>query len=105
MGWMDTFRQKSTTPEEAVRCVLSGDRVFVSGNAVVGLEEAGTNHGFPPGSREGVRVAAVGTRTSEKARDLGWNVSVVPDRENAEGLLDALVGNDMEGRTVWIPSA
>jgi uroporphyrinogen III methyltransferase/synthase len=40
----------------------------------------------------------------EKARDLGWNVSVVPDRENAEGLLDALGGNDMEGQTVWIPS-
>jgi len=33
MGWMDTFRQKSTTPEEAVTCVLSGDSVFISGNA------------------------------------------------------------------------
>lgn len=33
MSWMDTFREKSTTPEEAVRSVKSGDRVFVSGNA------------------------------------------------------------------------
>ncbi len=33
MGWMDTFREKSTTPEEAVRCIKSGDRVYVSGNA------------------------------------------------------------------------
>jgi 4-hydroxybutyrate CoA-transferase len=33
MGWMDTFREKSTTPEEAVRCIKSGDRVYISGNA------------------------------------------------------------------------
>ncbi|MCK4547961.1 MAG: acetyl-CoA hydrolase/transferase family protein [Candidatus Eisenbacteria sp.] len=30
---MDTFRDKSTTPEEAVFCVKSGDRLYISGNA------------------------------------------------------------------------
>ncbi len=33
MGWMNTFREKSTTPEEAVRCIKSSDRVYISGNA------------------------------------------------------------------------
>jgi acyl-CoA hydrolase len=30
---MDTFRGKSTTPEEAVFCIKGGDRVYISGNA------------------------------------------------------------------------
>lgn len=33
MSWMDTFRERSGTPEEAVACVKSGDRVYISGNA------------------------------------------------------------------------
>ncbi|MBN1824931.1 MAG: acetyl-CoA hydrolase/transferase family protein [Candidatus Eisenbacteria bacterium] len=35
MGWKNDYRAKLTTPEEAVRRIRSGDRVFYSGNAAI----------------------------------------------------------------------
>lgn len=78
--------------------------LFVSANAVRSLEDAGQAVGFPPGSRSGVRVAAVGARTAVEAGARGWRVQVVPTREHAEGLLEALTTADFRGRRVWIPA-
>lgn len=78
--------------------------LFVSANAVRSLEEAGERAGFPPGSRERVRTAAVGARTAVEAGAWGWRVEVVPTKEHAEGLLEALTTFDFRGRRVWIPS-
>jgi uroporphyrinogen-III synthase len=73
--------------------------VFVSANAVRGMEAAG----LPSGFRSGVRAAAVGSRTALEAAGHGWNVELVPKSENAEGLLEALSRVDVNGRRVWIP--
>lgn len=35
MSWMESFRRKSVTPDEAVRRIRSGQRVFVTGNCSV----------------------------------------------------------------------
>jgi len=78
--------------------------LFVSVNAVRSLEDAGEAAGFPPGLRTRVRVAAVGARTAVEAGARGWRVDVVPTREHAEGLLEALTTRDFRGRRVWIPA-
>lgn len=78
--------------------------LFVSANAVAGLEAAGRQRGFPAGDRSRVRVAAVGTRTAEAAARAGWPGALVPEEENAVGLLEALPADGWEGRTVWIPA-
>jgi len=73
--------------------------VFVSANAVRGLEAAG----LPAGGRPRVRAAAVGARTALEAAGHGWNVELVPKSENAEGLLEIMGRVDMRGKRVWIP--
>ena len=78
--------------------------LFVSANAVRGLEAALARPDYPGGRREDVRVAAVGRKTAEAAQHAGWRVDIVPEQENAEGLLAALAEIDLAGRRVWIPS-
>jgi len=74
--------------------------VFVSANAVRGLETMGV----PSGLRSTAHVASVGSRTALEAANRGWNVELVPKSENADGLLEVLHRTDLVGRTVWIPS-
>jgi uroporphyrinogen-III synthase len=78
--------------------------VFVSANAVRGLEHAIEGVALSSRSRNGVKVAAVGARTAKEAETHGWRPNVVPERESAEGLLDALTDRDLHGRSVWIPA-
>ena len=73
--------------------------VFVSANAVRGLEAAGV----PAGFRGKVRAAAVGSRSALVAAGDGWKVELVPKRENAEGLLETFGHIDLNGLQVWIP--
>ena len=78
--------------------------LFASQNAVIGLERAVEVLGTPGGSRDGVRVATVGRQTAEEAKRSGWRVTVIPETENAQGLLEALEDVDLDGAPVWIPS-
>jgi len=73
--------------------------VFVSANAVRGLEAAGV----PPEMRSRVHVAAVGSRTAHEAAGHGWYVELVPKTESADGLLELMTRIDMQRRRVWIP--
>ena len=73
--------------------------VFVSANAVRGLERAGV----PPEVRSRVHAAAVGSRTALVAAGHGWKVELVPKSENAEGLLEIFGHVDLKGLRVWIP--
>ncbi len=86
---------------------LSGERpdwlVFVSGTAARSLEASMGAVGWSAEERRAIRAAAVGRRTAEVARALGWSVDLVPERENAVGLLDRFAGEDLAGKTVWIP--
>jgi uroporphyrinogen III methyltransferase/synthase len=70
----------------------------------MGFDRAVEALGSPGGSRDGVRVATVGRQTAEEARRSGWRVTVIPETENAQGLLEALKDIDMNGAPVWIPS-
>lgn len=76
--------------------------VFVSRNAVAGMNRLWEFLGGI--SRSEVRAAAVGQLTAAEAEARGWKVSVVPETENAGGLLGAMEEHEVAGRTVWIPS-
>lgn len=78
--------------------------LFVSTNAVAGLEAAGAKLGFPAGDRAAVRVAAVGSKTAGAAARAGWPEALVPREENAVGLLEALPPGGWNGASVWIPA-
>jgi uroporphyrinogen III methyltransferase/synthase len=53
----------------------------------------------------GAKVAAIGAGTAAALRDHGIAADVVPERFVAEGLLDALRGEDLDGRRVLIARA
>lgn len=81
--------------------------VFVSKNAVKGLDLALDVPGFPNPDDRGkhaVRCAAVGRKTAECAETSGWHVLLVPEKEDAQGLLGAFERHDLAGRRVWIPA-
>lgn len=81
--------------------------VFVSKNAVAGLDSALDVPGFPKPDDRGkhaVRCAAVGRRTAERAEASDWHVLLVPEQESAHGLLCAFERHDLAGRRVWIPA-
>ena len=73
--------------------------VLVSANAARGLAAATATLG-----RSSSRFAAVGERTAEVARALGFPVTRVPAEERAEGLLAALATEELTNRRVWIPA-
>ena len=73
--------------------------LFVSPNAVRGLEAAGV----PAGLRSKARAAAVGTHTAHEAAGHGWKVELVPKNENAEGLLKIMRRIGVDRQRVWIP--
>lgn len=78
--------------------------IFVSSNAVRGLEQALSGSGLPQAGRSRVRAAAVGSRTALEAGKHGWQVELVPSKESAEGLLELMSRMEMRGRRVWIPA-
>ena len=78
--------------------------LFVSGNAVRGLEQAILASGLPHAERSRVRAAAVGSHTALEAAEQGWQVEIVPKSENAGGLLEVLRRVEVRGQRVWIPA-
>jgi len=51
------------------------------------------------------RLAAVGNQTAVAAAAYGWQIEVVPDRFQAEDLLERLLKTDVSGKNIWIPRA
>jgi uroporphyrinogen III methyltransferase/synthase len=56
-------------------------------------------------SLAGTRIAAIGPGTTAALRDHGIEADVVPERFVAEGLLEALDGEPLEGRRVLVARA
>jgi uroporphyrinogen-III synthase len=76
--------------------------IFVSANAVRGFAAACRDHTFPPRLNSSPRIAAVGRVTAEVARAHGLAADVVPDDQQASGVIHALSDHTL-GR-VWIPA-
>ena len=82
----------------ALICVTSpnGARLFF---------EALARGGFDARALAGVKVAAIGPGTAAALRTAGIEADFVPERFVAEGLLDALEGEPLEGRRVLVARA
>lgn len=52
-----------------------------------------------------MRVAAIGDQTALEVEACGWPVHLIPDKFQAEGLLEKLLQTDMAGQRVWLPRA
>ena len=52
-----------------------------------------------------LKVAAIGSETAKRLDGAGITVSVVPERYQAEGILDSLDADEMKGKNVLIPRA
>ncbi len=89
IGWVSPNRPAPDWPNWAI---------LVSQNAVEGLARA---FGELPDT---VCCAAVGQRTAQAARERGWQVEMVPEQQDAQGLAEALAECSLQGAKVWIPS-
>lgn len=68
--------------------------IVTSGNAVDAIAESGSG----AAERWPVKVAAVGRRTGDRLRDLGFEVAIEPEDQRSEGLLAAMANIDLHGQ-------
>jgi uroporphyrinogen III methyltransferase/synthase len=78
---------------------------LTSQNAVEPFWSALRRRGQDARALAGVRFATVGTATAQSLSARGIEADVVPERQVAEGLVEALAGEDVEGRRVLIARA
>lgn len=72
---------------------------ITSGNAVSALVEAMGEHG-DDALPAGVRIAAVGQATARRLREAGFAVALVPEQQDAAGLVAAFRTQGVEGQRV-----
>ncbi len=52
-----------------------------------------------------LRVAAVGNKTARAVESYGLGVDIIPEKYSAEGLLEALNGEEISGKKILIPAS
>ena len=50
-------------------------------------------------------TAAVGDQTAQSLKENGWEVTLIPDRFQAEDLGSSMIARGVEGKKVWLPRA
>ena len=78
---------------------------FASANAVRFAFERYSDLGLDPDLWRRPEVAAVGEATAAALRDRGVRVSVVPEKTDASGVVEALAERGIEGRSVLVLQA
>ncbi len=51
------------------------------------------------------KVVAVGSKTAEAIKSIGWSVNIIPEEFTAEGLLEELEKENLNGKSVLIPGS
>lgn len=93
--------------DAAIRALASYDWiVLTSVNGVETFVARLATLGLPPSALASARVAAVGSATAERLREIGVTPALVPDRSRAEGLVEELRAIGPEsGPRVLVPRA
>ncbi|MGI8649076.1 MAG: uroporphyrinogen-III C-methyltransferase [Rubrobacter sp.] len=93
--------------DNAIRGLDSFDwLVFTSVNGVDAFIERLAHHDLDIRAiRQDAKIAAIGPATAERIREAGLKVDVIPDEFRAEGLLDEIPAEEIEGRRILIPRA
>lgn len=79
--------------------------LFTSVNGVEAFFDHLAALGLEPASLGEARLGAVGWATARRIEERGRAVHLVPEEQQAEGLLEALVGTGIEGKKVLWPRA
>jgi uroporphyrinogen III methyltransferase / synthase len=79
--------------------------IFTSVNSVAPFLARLRRAGKAPGALASIRVGAIGPETAQRLSSAGLMVSLVPERYQAEGILDAVKPELMKGQRVLIPRA
>jgi uroporphyrinogen-III synthase len=79
--------------------------VFTSANAVDAFVSRMAERGLNIGHLTGANVAAIGTATTRRLRDLSLSPDLVPEEAVAESLLDALKTRGVAGSSILLPRA
>lgn len=79
--------------------------MFTSVNALKYFMARMEELGKAPSALAGVRIVCVGPKTAELLVRYGLKADIVPRQYKAEGVLDALAGEDVSGRSFLFPRA
>ena len=79
--------------------------IFTSINGVAPFLERLKHVGKSVADLENVKIAAIGSETAKRLEVAGLFVSLVPERYQAEGILDSLDASKMSAKRVLIPRA
>jgi uroporphyrinogen III methyltransferase / synthase len=79
--------------------------IFTSVNSVEPFLARLAHVGKSVGQLARLKVAAIGSETAKRLHGAGISVTVVPQRYQAEGILDSLGAAEMNGKSVLIPRA
>ncbi|NQU64930.1 MAG: uroporphyrinogen-III synthase [SAR324 cluster bacterium] len=79
--------------------------VFTSINAVKQTANRLSKLSIESDRLKAIKKAAVGDKTAEAVIEAGWQIDLVPEHFQAEGLLEALLKSDVKGKQIWMPRA
>lgn len=79
--------------------------VFSSVNAVIKTRSRLSELCIDLTKTSNLKIAAVGDQTAKEIELSGWKASLIPDRFQAEDLLEKLLATNMAGKKIWIPRA
>ena len=79
--------------------------VFTSANSIQPFCDRLYECGLSLVDLKGLRIAAIGPQTAQQLRSLGLEVALVPERYQAEGILEAVAPESMSGKKILIPRA
>ncbi len=92
--------------DEAARCLAKTNWVvFTSVNAVNQTKNRLSGLDIDFGHFPDLKIAAVGDQTAKAIQSAGWPIHLLPDRFQAEGLLEKLLGRGISGANIWLPRA
>ncbi|MBU2512541.1 uroporphyrinogen-III synthase [bacterium] len=95
----DLFDQVANGPESYDWIVFSSvNAVKQTQSRLAYLQVEYLKENFP-------KIAVIGSQTALLVESVGWKVSLIPDRFQAEDLGDKLVAEGITGKRIWIPRA
>jgi uroporphyrinogen III methyltransferase/synthase len=79
--------------------------IFTSVNGVQAFFDRLASHGMDSCNLKGAKVCAIGPATAEALKAQGVDTDLLPDKFQAEGVLEALGGTNLQGVQVLLPRA
>lgn len=92
--------------DRCVACIESYDwLIFTSVNSIDPFLARLRHVGKSVANLSRVKVAAIGSETAKRLKAASVSVALVPERYQAEGILESFSGQDLRGKKILIPRA